>query len=319
MKFFLDSADVAEIKTWAATGLVDGVTTNPTTIATTAPSAAEEPAGPWARAAIALMIQKGLFQGYPGGAFDWTQPLSRQEAALVIARLIAQYGLDKFNPEEIALLGRAIEELQRALQQLQTETRRSIADLQRQIDELRAQNANVAALEARVQRLELEVQRLLEIINALESGASNAELAEAMRRIEELTPASMRSRRVNANSRRCCVRMRPPRRSRGCVRSCVRCKAKSRDSARRCADWKVASMRSRRGLTLWNGKIRSSPTASLPLERSVQDLNTTLGRLGDLVNTTAEAVARTARDLETLQNRVAWSRGSRRGTRRRGW
>jgi transaldolase len=33
MKFFLDSADVAEIKTWAATGLVDGVTTNPTLIA----------------------------------------------------------------------------------------------------------------------------------------------------------------------------------------------------------------------------------------------------------------------------------------------
>lgn len=30
MKLFLDTADVAQIKKWAATGLIDGVTTNPT-------------------------------------------------------------------------------------------------------------------------------------------------------------------------------------------------------------------------------------------------------------------------------------------------
>ena len=33
MKFFIDSADVSEIKTLAASGLIDGVTTNPTLIA----------------------------------------------------------------------------------------------------------------------------------------------------------------------------------------------------------------------------------------------------------------------------------------------
>src|SRR5260221_8122813 len=33
MKFFLDSADVAEIRDLATTGLVDGVTTNPTLVA----------------------------------------------------------------------------------------------------------------------------------------------------------------------------------------------------------------------------------------------------------------------------------------------
>jgi len=33
MKFFIDSADIAEIKELAATGLVDGVTTNPSLIA----------------------------------------------------------------------------------------------------------------------------------------------------------------------------------------------------------------------------------------------------------------------------------------------
>jgi transaldolase len=35
MKFFIDSADIAEIKELAATGLVDGVTTNPTLISKT--------------------------------------------------------------------------------------------------------------------------------------------------------------------------------------------------------------------------------------------------------------------------------------------
>ncbi len=35
MKFFLDTADVAEIREYAATGLVDGVTTNPSLAAKT--------------------------------------------------------------------------------------------------------------------------------------------------------------------------------------------------------------------------------------------------------------------------------------------
>ncbi|MGE3651822.1 MAG: transaldolase family protein, partial [Reyranellaceae bacterium] len=33
MKFFVDTADVAEIKSLAASGLLDGVTTNPSLIA----------------------------------------------------------------------------------------------------------------------------------------------------------------------------------------------------------------------------------------------------------------------------------------------
>ena len=33
MKFFIDTADIAEIRDLAATGLVDGVTTNPSLIA----------------------------------------------------------------------------------------------------------------------------------------------------------------------------------------------------------------------------------------------------------------------------------------------
>ena len=35
MKFFLDTADVAEIRDMASTGLIDGVTTNPSLVAKT--------------------------------------------------------------------------------------------------------------------------------------------------------------------------------------------------------------------------------------------------------------------------------------------
>ena len=35
MKFFIDTADVAEIRDLAATGLVDGITTNPSLVAKT--------------------------------------------------------------------------------------------------------------------------------------------------------------------------------------------------------------------------------------------------------------------------------------------
>ena len=35
MKFFIDTADVAEIRELAATGLVDGITTNPSLVAKT--------------------------------------------------------------------------------------------------------------------------------------------------------------------------------------------------------------------------------------------------------------------------------------------
>ena len=37
MKIFLDTADVAEIREYAASGLVDGVTTNPSLAAKTGP------------------------------------------------------------------------------------------------------------------------------------------------------------------------------------------------------------------------------------------------------------------------------------------
>ena len=41
MKFFVDTADIAEIKELAATGLLDGVTTNPSLIAKIRPAIKE--------------------------------------------------------------------------------------------------------------------------------------------------------------------------------------------------------------------------------------------------------------------------------------
>jgi predicted nuclease with TOPRIM domain len=144
----------------------------------------EEPAGPWARAAIQLMFEKELFIGYPEGNFDWTKPMTRQEAAVLIARLITQFGLDRFNPEEIALMQRAIGELQSALQSLETRLRTQLQSLQQQLE---AQAEDSAQLNARVKILEVQVERLLEIIAALRTGATGADVAQTTQRIEVLT------------------------------------------------------------------------------------------------------------------------------------
>ena len=50
MKFFVDTADIAEIKDLAATGLLDGVTTNPSLVAASG-----------AKNFISLIVKKSIF------------------------------------------------------------------------------------------------------------------------------------------------------------------------------------------------------------------------------------------------------------------
>jgi hypothetical protein len=107
--------------------------TSPTTPPPVTTPAGENAPGPWAVAAIQLMIQKGLFIGYLDGSYDWTKPMTRQEAAVMIARFIEKYGLDKFNPEEIAVMQSAITELQKALLATEEKLQKQILELQRQI------------------------------------------------------------------------------------------------------------------------------------------------------------------------------------------
>jgi chromosome segregation ATPase len=162
--------------------------TSPTTPPPVTTPAGENAPGPWAVAAIQLMIQKGLFIGYLDGSYDWTKPMTRQEAAVMIARFIEKYGLDKFNPEEIAVMQSAITELQKALLATEEKLQKQILELQRQIGGVQQLQADDSAqLEARVEKLEVEVARLLEIIDALKTSSSNADLTEALERVDALT------------------------------------------------------------------------------------------------------------------------------------
>lgn len=61
----------------------------------------DEPAAPWAQEAVEILIKKGVFIGYPDGTFRWKQPITREEAAIALYRLLAAYGIDQLSPEEI--------------------------------------------------------------------------------------------------------------------------------------------------------------------------------------------------------------------------
>ena len=76
MKFFVDTADVAEIRELAATGLLDGVTTNPSLIAKSGRDFQEViaeicaiVAGP-VSAEVAAIDADGMLRGGPGARQD---------------------------------------------------------------------------------------------------------------------------------------------------------------------------------------------------------------------------------------------------------
>lgn len=111
----------------------------------TAPAPKPAPAactqGAWAKAAIDLVTQKGLFIGYPDGSFDWCNNITRQEVAQVLARLLAQMPENTFNPAELEVLRKGVAEALAGLEELRAqlaEQNKSIEDLRAQIDELRA-------------------------------------------------------------------------------------------------------------------------------------------------------------------------------------
>lgn len=86
----------------------------PTTPEQVAQAMHESP-GAWADDAIELVVNRGIYIGYPDGTFQWRNDITRAEMAVVIARLILHYGLDEFNPSEVATLRAALAELEAAL------------------------------------------------------------------------------------------------------------------------------------------------------------------------------------------------------------
>lgn len=109
--------------------------------------ALNESPGPWADEAIELVVSQGLYIGYPDGSFGWRNNISRAEFAVVLARLIATYGLDRFSPEELGVLRNASDELRNELGGIMGR----LDSQQQEIEELRATQA---ALESMVMAFE---------------------------------------------------------------------------------------------------------------------------------------------------------------------
>lgn len=139
--------------------------------------ALDEAPGPWAEEAIELVVSRGLYIGYPDGSFGWRNNISRAEFAVVLARLINTFGLERFSDDEVTVLRNAADELRA---QLGDVTGR-LNDQQQQIDELRA---TTAALESMVMAFEgrdvsTDMQAFNDRLAAIESAvdAVRAELS----------------------------------------------------------------------------------------------------------------------------------------------
>lgn len=131
-------------------GAPEPIQTVPTPPAAAAPAPAPVVCteGTWAKAAIDLVTQRGLFIGYPDGQFDWCQAATRQEVAQVLARLLAQLPANTFNPAELEVLRRGVAEALAGLEALraaQAEQAQAIEALRAQIEELRAALGNLPA------------------------------------------------------------------------------------------------------------------------------------------------------------------------------
>ncbi len=132
----------------------------------------DPPAAPWAREAVELLVAKGVFTGYPDGTFRWREPLTRQEAALALYRLLAAYGLDRLSPEEVDRLLSAVKRLQE--------------ELAGQGQQMAGLKEEAKALDERLKALE-EAQKGLEAAQkALEARALEEELRKAQERLKDL-------------------------------------------------------------------------------------------------------------------------------------
>jgi hypothetical protein len=120
---------------------------------------ADVPTNHWAYDAIAELAAKGLVEGYPDGTFKGSQPLTRYEMAMIVARIIARIeAIPTPPPPEVrrADLDAVRRDLTAATNRIAA-SERTIATLQRLVNEFRAE---LQALGVRVTALEEELAAL---------------------------------------------------------------------------------------------------------------------------------------------------------------
>ena len=123
--------------------------------------AKDELSGNWAKQAIEIVVSKGLFVGYPEGTFDWRQDATRQEVAMVFARLLQVYPLDQLqnmvSKDDFDTLLKGLDEVRNGLKEVQArlaEHEKTIGDMQNQLGDLQAQLDGLDGLGDRVTALE---------------------------------------------------------------------------------------------------------------------------------------------------------------------
>lgn len=142
-----------------AGGLAAAQDLRPGTPEQVAAAVAEAP-GSWADEAVTMLVERGLYIGYPDGTFRWRESTSRAEMAMVIARLIKSFDLEKFDPNEVALLRSLLDRLGS-----------DVGDLR---DLLFAHDEDLYALAEEVARNSQEIAGLLDAIERLEAAQAAA-------------------------------------------------------------------------------------------------------------------------------------------------
>lgn len=104
--------------------------------------------GAEAKAAIDLVVSKGLLPASYTAKFDWCQAVTRQEVAIILSRLLAQMPKDQttFNPAELDVLRKGVQDAVAGLQEVraaQADQAKAIADLQAQLAALQEQLKNM--------------------------------------------------------------------------------------------------------------------------------------------------------------------------------
>lgn len=147
---------------------------------------ADPPAAPWAEEAVQVLVSKGVFIGYPDGTFRWKSPLTREEAALALYRLLAAHGLEGLSPEEVERIKKAVDQL---LQDRET-LEQGLNDLRKELEALKAQPQQdlfprLQALEERILKMPQEghiderLKTLEDRLEALEEGLKGLQAAQA--------------------------------------------------------------------------------------------------------------------------------------------
>ncbi len=139
----------------------------PASAETVAAALAEAP-GEWAEAAVEVVVSRGLYIGYPDGTFGWRDDITRAEMAVVLARLIASFGLDALDPDSQALLREAVGNLDAELGGALEELARLRADLAAQGGRIEDLSAADAALAQQVAGLGGDVDDVQGRLTALE-------------------------------------------------------------------------------------------------------------------------------------------------------